>query len=564
MDRRPLADLDVRRWLLDAYVVLLVVLLLWPLLTGRGYPVARDMVFTPQVPFRPEAVGMGSGSPRAVPLDAVMATLTTVLDGGVLAKVLIPAALLLAGWGAHRLLPDAPLPARMTMAGLAVWNPFVIERLGLGQWALLFGYAAVVHLARVAQSTGPAGARPGTLAGWLGLGALTPTGAIVAAGSALVLLIRRGQVRTVVLLAILIQLPWVVPGLLSDASATSDPGGVAAFAARAERPGGAVWSLVGLGGIWDGLSVPGSRTGLLGHLTSAVVIVVLLAAWRKGKISARMWSLGLGSLVLGAGSTVPGGAALMEWAVSAVPGAGLLRDAQKWLIPFVVLVVMSSGVAVDRLVRWLRRRAPAVAPAAAAVGLLTPLLLLPDGAVVVHQVVRPVAYPADYAEVAVRVEGTEGTLVSLPWQLYQQYEWSGPYAAYDPSSRWFDTPVVTNDDLVLGDRLIRGEDPVAATIGPAASTADLSGLRDAGVRFVLVHRDAAGGHDIEPAPRDVAYDGPDLLLLDVGGDPGPGDVGPWSLRAKSVLAVDLAVAVVLVGLAGVEVVARRRRSATLR
>ena len=74
-----------------------------PLFTRSGYPQGRDLVFTPRQPLRAEAWGIGSGSPRAAPLDLVVALLERIVDGGVLARLLVPLGLVLAAWGARRL-----------------------------------------------------------------------------------------------------------------------------------------------------------------------------------------------------------------------------------------------------------------------------------------------------------------------------------------------------------------------------------------------------------------------------------------------------------------------------
>ena len=149
---------------------------------------------------------------------------------------------------------------------LAVWNPYVIERLALGQWALLLGYGALFWVARIAMAPGPV--RPTAVLPWLLLAALTPTGALLAGGLAILLVAGRRQAASVVTAAVLVQLPWVLPSVLSTASKFSDWVGFEVFAARAERPGPALGSLVGLGGAWDRAATPGSLTGLAGHLVS--------------------------------------------------------------------------------------------------------------------------------------------------------------------------------------------------------------------------------------------------------------------------------------------------------
>src|SRR5690606_5100441 len=81
--------------------------------------------------------------------------------------------------GAAVLVP-APLTPRLVAASFYIWNPFVAERLLIGQWALLLGYAGlpwVVHAIsqgrRLAVSLLPA-ATGGFAATWVCAGTALP------------------------------------------------------------------------------------------------------------------------------------------------------------------------------------------------------------------------------------------------------------------------------------------------------------------------------------------------------------------------------------------------------
>lgn len=546
----------------DGWVVALALLLLWPLMTSRGYPLARDLVFSPRQPWRTEWLGVSDAPARAVPLDALVAMASAVLGGEVLSRLALLGALVLAGTAAHRVLPGAHPVARTLVATFAVWNPFVIERLALGQWALLWGYGAtfavVVAAARYRRGSGRWSCTPPVLAA-LAPAAITPTGAVIG-GVAAVLMGRGRGVRPAGLVAavILVQLPWLVPTLLGSAGLTSDPAGVDAFRARDERPGGVVWTLVGLGGVWDAGSAPGSRAGLLGHASSALVLLVIVGGWsRLGRLTShtdrrRLTGLAIGGLALAAMSSLPGGGALTRALVASVPGAGLLRDSQKWLVPFVVLAVLAAGACGDRLVRSTAAKAPdlvlTVGPAL--VGLL--LVLVPDAAQTVWSTVRPVSYPNDLLRAAalVRPEG-RGDLVTLPWTPYRRYPWGSPVAVYDPASRVFDTKVVMSDRLRVGGTELRGESARSAEIGTivsrAPSTALGAELARAGVRWVLVQLDSPGGlGPVEEAatrrPADVGLRvllaGEQFALYEVV-DPVRAVTAEGGWRAPLVLAIDV-------------------------
>src|SRR5690606_7742512 len=127
------------------------------------------------------------------------------------------------------------------------------ERLAIGHWALLVGYAALpwaVVGARRLRS-GEAGAWPAvvlplTLAGWT-----SPTGGVLTAVAVLVVV--APAVRKLVasaVIALVLNLPWIVPGALNTSPLPRDPFGVEAFAVRADSPWGVLGSVLGLGGIW--------------------------------------------------------------------------------------------------------------------------------------------------------------------------------------------------------------------------------------------------------------------------------------------------------------------------
>ena len=148
---------------------------------------------------------------------------------------------------------------------------------------------------------------------WSALASITPTGGLLALATTTAFTATR-RVRSLgpTLVVALMQLPWLVPSLTGSPGAVSDPAGVAAFAARAEGPGGVGVALLGLGGIWDSRSVPATRETWWGTATAVVVLVVLVAAWPAlrrlwGEADAgRLLTLGLGGFLLAGLSAIRG------------------------------------------------------------------------------------------------------------------------------------------------------------------------------------------------------------------------------------------------------------------
>ena len=129
------------RLLVPAWSVGLAVLLLGPAL-APGFVLSYDMVWVPHLAMRTQLLGAGSGYPRAVPSDAVVSVLDHVVPGMVLQKLVLLGALLLVGQGVLRLVGPS-LTARLVAVSVAVWNPFVAERLWIGHWPILLCWAVL-------------------------------------------------------------------------------------------------------------------------------------------------------------------------------------------------------------------------------------------------------------------------------------------------------------------------------------------------------------------------------------------------------------------------------------
>ena len=254
-----------RRWLLLAYAVVLSVVVLGPALRP-GYALTYDMVFTPHESLLPWTLGAGSALPRSVPQDAVIAALNVLLPGWLLQKTALIAALVLAGFGASRCVPG---PGAWVAVTLAIWNPYVAERLVQGHWSLLLAYACVPWIVSAARAQ-----RWPSVALWCALAALTPSGGVLAAAIAIPAVVlmpgRRLRKATWSLVIVAINLPWLIPAFVH---ASAPPAGTDSFAIRAEGPWGTVLTALGLGGIWNGDAVLPSRSLWIAPVVGLAVCV---------------------------------------------------------------------------------------------------------------------------------------------------------------------------------------------------------------------------------------------------------------------------------------------------
>jgi hypothetical protein len=554
----------------------LAVLMLAPALRP-GYVLSYDMVFVPHPDLTRGTVGLGDGLPRAVPVDAVVALLGTVIPGSLLQKLALVLLLVAAGTGAGRLAallvpgPGADAAGLVT-AGLYVWNPYLAERLVLGHWALLVAYASMPWLVMAAQRA--RSGRPRALAQvvlLLGLTALTPTGGLLGGGLAIAVLAGRWRPAAVVAAAWLaLNAPWWGAALLHGASpAGATSSGVDVFASRSEAGTGTLVTLLGLGGAWNAQVVPDSRESVLGLLWTAVALgLAVIGGRRLHRSPQRAVVRGLtitavSGLLLALLGVLPGTGDLLGWAVEHLQAAGLLRDGQKWVAPWALLLSVAAGAGASTLAGRVRDpSARRLIPLAALVVLVA---LLPDLAWGAAGRLDAVGYPAGWARARAAVEAADaGDVMVLPWGAFRSFRWNGGRTVLDPAGRYFPGSVVTDDTLVVGNRRVPGESRRAATARAALDRPDAGArLRALGIGWILVHRQpearspAERGTGAVPAGT-TTYADRELRLVRLHG---PVASRPLPSATVPVLAGDVAAALVLLGAAGFLAARPNRRRA---
>ena len=536
---------------------------------GRGFVLSYDMVFVPDPPITGAVLGTDGSVPRAVPTELVADLLATVLPAWLVQQAVLLAVFVLAGWGVARLVPSRAGAAAAALG--YVWTPYLAERLVIGHWTYLLGYALLPWVTGAALAA-RRGGRLAPLLLWLGAAALAgATSALLATGMALAVLAfparlpggerAGGPARPARLVAVLgfaaaANAAWLVPALTRPGGLPADPTGVAAFAARADTPLGLAGSLVTLGGIWNPAAWPAGRDSALAVVALAAVATALalglrplLARTGPGPLVAAVAALGLA-----AAGTVPGLRGLLATVVEHVPGGGLLRDGQKLLAPAALLVALAAGHAVAALAA--RRR---TVPYAVLLGLL-PVLALPALGWGVGGRLAPADYPPSWGELRAAVAAAPpGEVASLPWTLYRRLDFAGDRVVLDPLPRLLDRRVLVNDDLALSTATVRGEDARSAQVsaGLAAGRPLPELLRAAGVRYAVVVRGQPGTAAAEAALAGlpVRLDTADLLLVEV-----PGEVAapPADRPAVAVAGLGLT-AVALAGAAAGVVRTNRRR-----
>ena len=478
----------------------------------RGFLLSYDMVSVPRQPFTATMFGLTGTLPRAVPSDAVAAVAARALPADIVQKLLLLSIFVLACSGMAALLAGEHWLARLAGAVFYAWNPFVAERLIIGQWALLLGYGALPWVLCTLAAAAPTRWRPagrltlallpaavgGFSAMCLSALVVVPAAACAAGQAARRIL----SVGAVLLVLAVLSLPWLVPALTRTVH--TSPAGVAAFAARADTPFGSFGSLLMLGGAWNAQTVP---AGYGGPLSAAWLVLALAALGGYLALGRRRWpGLGIaaaaGLAVACIGLTGPG-RDLLRAMIEFWPGFAVLRDGQQFVAPLALAEAAGAGLGVAWLMR-LRRPAglKETRYLLGAIAAMAPVVLLPGLAWGAAGRLRAVQYPADWLVARSVIDGDRapGRALLLPWAAYRRFGWNGSEAVLDPWPRLLSRPVIWNDGVQVGPVTIPSEDPRALALnGVITSGAPLTRrLQAAGVRYVIVD---AGLRPASPSSR---------------------------------------------------------------
>ena len=536
-----------------SWILLLTAAVCWPLFAplkapadGRfGAPIflLRDMVIPNHPPLTDAALGLGPAAARAVPQDTALWALGYFVDASHWVRFAMVGACLIGGLAAAELarrftrhgsgtssasgaglVPMTPsLASQLIAPTMLLWNPFVVERLLQGQWSLVI---AVLLLPAVVLATQMGSALWRTSA--IAAAGLTPTGALLAGITGIVAARNNRDRAWIAATTVAVSSPWLVASLLNPSAAgSSDVAGAAAFAARAEAHVGTLGSLLGLGGIWNKQAVPLTREAGFSAIMVLVLLVLMGLGFRRVWHSQERWRgliiTGAVSIVLVALAATTPGILMMSWALEHIPGAGLLRDAQKWIALAVPAYVILAASGAEYLARRARSATATIGQwLATGVSALIIIAAVPTLPADVAPL-RPIPSWEGWSAVSGVVALDDDRVAVLPAGSYRIINGR---PVLDPATKILPAPVVSSGELIVSGQSVSGEGATTVErtlLGGAKRHEELESalqsLRDQGVGWVLVENSPGNFGDSADivAALDPVYETPELQLYHVPG-----------------------------------------------
>jgi len=526
------------RWGLRVVPVLsvLTVLVMLPLL--HGDVLLLDWHVTGHGSVLPRtARGLDGGVAAGAPSAAALMLLARLLAGST-GWLPIAACLIVAGLGASRLTrATAPNFSVRLLAGLSyAFNPFVFDRIAVGQVGVLLGYALLPFAAASMLRASEAGGveRLGAAGWWAAMVAFSVHflwigGVVVLA----VVVVRRARPRALLWSAASVGTVAVLSAYLFFAQlgagrpVTVGASDVAAYATRSDARLGLFGNVLGLYGFWrQGPRLPKDVVPIWPALLVAILVVAAVGAFsalrdaERRPLAGVLLLSGTAGYFLALGTQGPTGP-LFRFLFDHVPLFQVMREPQKFLCLTALAYAVLFGWGAQQLLTWARQdRAMRLAVGVLVVAL--PLAYSPTFVNGLSGQVRGVNVPAGFAAADRLMGDGPGQVLVLPWHQYLGFPWSHGVIA-NPAPVLFHRDVIVGDNVelpgVYSTSTSSRSGYLQSRYAQGAAQSDFgSAVAAVGVRYVVVAKTLDwqsfdwlhDQHDLR-----VALDTPDLTLFEV-------------------------------------------------
>jgi hypothetical protein len=411
--------------------------------------------------------------------------------GAAVGWIPLAVALAVAATGAASLVGGS-WPARIASGVAFAWNPWVYDRLAVGQVSVLAGYAVLPWLARAAMRAKTWRGALTVGAWWAFAGACTLHFAWI--GGVVVVAItgvraRELEIRrTLAGVGLAVGVAAAVFGAIAlggrhAAPPTGDARVLTSFATTSDPDLGRSLGLLAQQGFWrPSAHRPRDDLGAFFPAIAGLSIgSAALGLWcARGTTRARL--AGGATIAAGAGwllahgSAGPTGSAY-RFLFEHLPGFGAMREAQKWSALVSLAMAVGTGCLALAISATRARRAAWVVVA-------VPFALAPTLAWGLDGRIRPSRYPVSWVEIRRAVDALHGDVVALPWEQYVRSGLTGNRTTANPAPSYF------------GARVVASRDP-----GVRGLSADTGRRAQVSAAIADARADAAAGRPLALGPR---------------------------------------------------------------
>ena len=380
-------------------------------------------------------------------------------------------------------------------------NPFVFDRIFVGQISLLIGYALLPLATRSLIRT-VAGGMPWSAGLWIGtLVACSIQFAWILAVVAIVafILSRERRLRSLARLAgagaigAALNAYTILNLGISGSQLRASLGQLAAYQTSGDPHVGLFVNIAGLYGFWR----PGPREpkyllgGWIFFLFAILTVVAVGYITKIRKQNCRSTALcllasGVIGYFLAFGAQGPTGI-VYRFAYLQVPGFAMMREPEKFSMLLALCYACGFGWGVD----WLATEAKTMGGRVAigVVALALPWAYTPNLVAGLGGQIHASSFPTTWQTVAQIVEG-RSTVLFLPWHKYQAFPFTANRVVATPAEQYFPAPTLSSEDAGPGYQLgpVSLEDSfVSSVVRQGSSAANVGALlASIGVRWVVL------------------------------------------------------------------------------
>ena len=423
-------------------------------------------------------------------------------------------------------------PQEIVASIFVVVNPFVFQRLFVGQLAVLFGYALLPLVTRsLILSVDRRGVAHWAGAGWIAfVGALDVHFIWIALVLLLAVVAWRHNLRTLLwgvltlMIVAVLDAYLFVPYLLQKATVAVGSPDLAAFRTAGSSHYGLFVNVAGLYGFWrSGPILPKAYVPAWPILLAAILLVAGRGVWsalhnpKLRDTAGVLLIAGILAYFLALGSQGPTGF-VFDFMYRHLPGFAVMREPEKFSALLALAYAVFFALGIQALVADIKSRRVQLAAGALALAAIvgyTPNIFWGLGGQI-----KPSRYPADYA-VADKVMGTgPGRILSLPLNEYETFSYTGNRDIANPAPVVFSRRVIVGGIVDAGPLTTNSLSPENAylqqvmALGPSVS--DVGQLvAQLGVRYVVMF-DTADWRSYSWISRQLdlklVYSGPDVQV----------------------------------------------------